>query len=112
MIQNIDLSQMSAEELDKLILDAARKRADMEPAVQNEHPESAEAIVNPSWYTEAVDIGALFQLRHPGLGWLTFVLPHAERAHLLSVWLHQSLTFNNEVLGSVKPASNVKEGLH
>jgi hypothetical protein len=30
-------------------------------------------------------------LRHPGLGWLGFVLPHEHRVHLASLWLHQSL---------------------
>ena len=35
--------------------------------------------------------GVLVMLRHPGMGWLAFVLPHEHRVHLTSLWLHQSL---------------------
>lgn len=112
MTQDIDLSNMTAGELDKLIFEAAQKRAGMEPPVPREHPKSTEAVLNPAWYTEAIEIGGLFQIRHPGFGWLTFILPHAERAHLLSVWLHQSLTFNSKPAGAIKPVSNKKEDLH
>lgn len=112
MTQDIDISNMTAEELDKLIMEAAKKRAEMTPPVSNERPKSAQAIVNPAWYTEAIDIGALFQVRHPGLGWLAFVLSHAERAHLLSVWLHQSLIFSGNIIKEIKPSSNIKSGVH
>jgi hypothetical protein len=33
----------------------------------------------------------LFMLRHPGFGWLGFALPHEQRVHLATLWLHQSL---------------------
>jgi hypothetical protein len=95
MANKIDLSKFTAAELDTLIVEVAKHRANMQPAPAAEHPKKAEAIINPAWYTGPVDVGTLFQIRHPGLGWLSFIIPHAERAHLLAVWLHQALTFGN-----------------
>ena len=109
---DIELTNMTAQELDKLIIDASQLRANMEPPVPIEHLKAAEAIVGPAWYTEAMEIGALFQIRHPGLGWIAFIIPHAERAHLLSVLLHQSLTFNNNGNKDIRPVTNIKGGIH
>jgi len=90
---SIDISQLSAAELDELIAQAAARRATLEPAQSAQPPEKAEAIVHPAWHTSPLPNGVLFMLRHPGLGWLGFVLPHEHRVHLLSLWLHQSLLF-------------------
>jgi hypothetical protein len=89
----IDISQLSAAELDELIAQAAVRRATLEPAQSAQPPEKVEAIVNPAWHTSPLPNGVLFMLRHPGLGWLAFVLPHEHRVHLVSLWLHQSLLF-------------------
>jgi hypothetical protein len=90
---SIDISHLSAAELDDLIARAAARRATLEPAQPAQPPEKAEAIVNPAWHTSPLPNGVLFMLRHPGLGWLGFVLPHEHRVHLISLWLHQSLLF-------------------
>lgn len=90
---NIDISNLSAAELDGLIALAAARRAALEPAQPAQPPEKAEAIVNPAWHTSPLPNGVLFMLRHPGLGWLGFVLPHEHRVHLTSLWLHQSLLY-------------------
>jgi hypothetical protein len=90
---NIDISNLSAAELDELIVQAAARRAALEPTQPSQPPQQAEAIVNPAWHTSPLPNGVLFMLRHPGLGWLGFVLPHEHRVHLTSLWLHQSLLF-------------------
>ncbi|MBS0584381.1 MAG: hypothetical protein JSS42_14895 [Proteobacteria bacterium] len=90
---NIDISDLSAAELDELIARAAARRAMLEPAQSVQPPEKAEAVVNPAWHTSPLPNGVLFMLRHPGLGWLGFALPHEHRVHLASLWLHQSLLY-------------------
>ena len=90
---NIDISDLSAAELDELIAHAAARRATLEPAQSAQPPEKTEAIVNPAWHTSPLPNGVLFMLRHPGLGWLGFALPHEHRVHLASLWLHQSLLY-------------------
>ena len=90
---SIDISDLSAAELDELIARAAARRATLEPVQSLQPPERAEAIVHPAWHTSPLPNGVLFMLRHPGLGWLAFALPHEHRAHLASLWLHQSLLY-------------------
>jgi len=90
---NIDISSLSAAELDELIARAAARRAMLEPAQPSQPPQQAEAMVNPAWHTSPLPNGVLFMLRHPGLGWLGFALPHEHRVHLASLWLHQSLLY-------------------
>jgi hypothetical protein len=87
----IELANLSAVELDALIVAAAKRRAELKPEPSAQPPEQCEAVFNPAWHTSPVAQGCLFLLRHPGLGWLGFVLPHEHRVHLASLWLHQSL---------------------
>jgi hypothetical protein len=87
----MDISLLSATELDQLIAKAALRRAALEPAHSIAAPKQAEAIVNPQWFTCLVDPGTLLQIRHPGLGWLSFVIPPNERAQLLGILLNQAL---------------------
>ena len=97
---SIDISQLSAAELDELIARAAERRAKLEPAQPAQPPEKAEAVLNPAWHTSPLPNGVLFMLRHPGLGWLGFVLPHEHRVHLTSLWLHQSLLYKPAETGT------------
>ncbi len=90
---SIDISNLSATELDDLLVRAAARRAQLEPAQSSQPPDKVEAIVNPAWHTSTLPNGVLFMLRHPGLGWLAFALPHEHRVHLTSLWLHQSLLY-------------------
>jgi hypothetical protein len=87
----MDISNLSAPELDELIAKATVRRASIEPAHSNAPPKQAEAIVNPQWFTCLVEPGTLLQIRHPGLGWLSFVIPTNERAQLLGILLNQAL---------------------
>ena len=87
-----DLTALTAEQLDQLILEAAARRAQLSPPHPNKPPDACEAIVNPAWMTFPTDRGAVFRIRHPGLGWISFLIPPAERALLLSGLLNQALS--------------------
>jgi hypothetical protein len=88
----IDVTSLSAEELDQLIAQAIERRAQMEPQVPAERPtEAVLAVGSPAWQIEPIAEGMLVQLRHPGAGWLNFIFPHAVRAHMLTAMLHQAL---------------------
>ena len=91
MPTQIDVSLLSASELDDLIAKAALRRTTLHPLPAMEAPKQAEAIVNPQWFTCLVEPGTLFQIRHPGFGWLSFVIFPNERAQLLGLLLNQAL---------------------
>jgi hypothetical protein len=91
MAQEIDLSSFSADELDILITQAAAQRATLEPAHPAQAPEQVEAVVNPAWFTFSIEHGSVMRFRHPGLGWVSFLLPPPERAQLLCLLLNQAL---------------------
>lgn len=88
----IDLSKLTANELDSLITEAAQRRSQMQPAIPSDPPKTANAIDDPRWFFVLANDGkTICNLRHPGLGWVTFLFPPNERAHILSVLLHQAL---------------------
>jgi hypothetical protein len=89
----IDISTLSADELDDLIAAAAKRRIELKPDHPLQPPEQCEATLNPAWHTSPMPQGVLFMLRHPAFGWLGFVLPHEHRVHLSMLWLHQSLLY-------------------
>jgi hypothetical protein len=100
---SIDLSQLDASELDELMAKAAERRALLEPAHAFQAPAEAEAIIDPAWYTGLIEPGTLFQVRHPGYGWLSFVIPPNERAQLLCAFLNQAL-FASQTSVAAAPA--------
>lgn len=91
MPRAIDLTKLTTEQLDDLLARAAKHRASLLPAPSTEHPKPIDVVVNPEWYTGLVDSGTLLQIRHPGFGWMSFLIPSNERAHLLSLFLRQAL---------------------
>ena len=86
-----ELEQLSSAELEALIAAAARERTKREPAVAMQHPTTFEAILDPRWAITLANPNTILQVRHPGLGWLAFVIPPNERAHIISVLLHFAL---------------------
>lgn len=90
-VTQADLEQMSGAELEALIAAAAKERTKREPAVAMQHPTTFEAIVDPRWAITLAHPNTILQVRHPGLGWLAFVIPPNERAHILAVLLHFAL---------------------
>ena len=89
---NIDLSRLSAAELDELIASASKLRQTIEPPVALEPPQTSEATVDPAWRSLTHGANTVLQLRHLGLGWVTVILPPHERANLLTVFLRQALS--------------------
>lgn len=89
---NVDLSKFKADELDDLILQAAKRRAHLQPAIPNEPPKEVDALIDPRWFTVLQDENTILQIQHPGFGWITAIIPPHERANLLTVLLRQALT--------------------
>ena len=79
---------LDAGSLEQHIHDLGKHRAALNDQVPRElDPGSRlEAIYDPVWRTAAVDSdgqhGIVLALRHPGLGWLSFLLPFNEAANL------------------------------
>lgn len=91
-MHSIDLSRLTAPELDELIAGAAKLRQALQPPVPLEPPQTSEATIDPAWRSLAHGANTILQLRHLGLGWVTVILPPHERANLLSVFLRQALS--------------------
>lgn len=76
---------MSAADLDDLIVELSRNRGQMQDTVpiDLEYGSQIATIPAPTWYVHAATTGgrSLF-LRHPGFGWLGFVFPSDEAAIL------------------------------
>jgi hypothetical protein len=89
---NIDLSNLSAAELDDLIARAAKRRQALQPPVALEPPQTSEATIDPAWRSLMHGANTVLQLRHLGLGWVTAILPPHERANLLTAFLRQALS--------------------
>jgi hypothetical protein len=89
---DIDLSSLSAPELDDLIARAAKLRQTLQPAIALEPPETTEATVDPAWRSAMHGPNTVLQLRHLGLGWVTVIIPPHQRANLLSLFLRQALS--------------------
>ena len=88
----LDLKNLPTAELDRLIEASALERAKREPAVTMEQPQKMEAAVDPKWYLSTSGANTFLQLRHPGYGWVGYVIPPASRAALATVLLQQALT--------------------
>src|SRR5215470_11208984 len=89
---NVDISNLSAAELDELIDKAAKLRQALQPPVALQPPETSEATVDPAWRSLLHGPNTILQLRHLGRGWVTVIIPPHERANLLTVFLRQALS--------------------
>ena len=111
---NIDISKLSASELDQLITQAAERRANMQPSMPGERPQGEiEALVNPAWFVAPQPEGTLLQIGHRSFGWLAFLIPPQERALLLSFLLQQAIlqtNQNNPTVQSTTPATTQSGG--
>lgn len=78
-----------AETLDRYIAELVLARSLLAP----EHPpkwpsgQTVQGIIDPAWTTELDmgSMGSILHVRHPGLGWLHFLFPRHEAAHLVSL---------------------------
>ncbi len=88
---SLDISKLSAAELDELIAKAAERRAQLKPDHPLEPPKVVRsALEDPAWYTGPIQTDAglriALQVRHYGFGWLTFAMPPLEIAKLMNYW--------------------------
>jgi hypothetical protein len=100
---DIDISNLTAPELDELITSAAKLRQSMHPPVPLEPPQTSEATIDPAWRSLVHGANTILQLRHLGLGWVTVILPPHERANLLSVFLRQALSMSMAPVATAHP---------
>ena len=89
---SIDISGFSIAELESLIDRATRRRAELQPEVSQDWPKGeVQAIFDPRWAATNVHAGTLFQIRHPGHGWLNFLIAAPTRALLTGVLMQHAL---------------------
>lgn len=86
-----DLAALSTSELDSLIATAAKERTRRTDPQATQPPQHFDATFNPAWFVFLAGDNTVIQLRHAGFGWVSVVIPPAERAHLASLLLHHSL---------------------
>jgi hypothetical protein len=86
----------NASELDELIASLSEARARLAEEVRRDHREGLQreiVVVDPMWRTELASAlgldGVMLRMRHQGLGWTTFLLPHRE-ATALGDWLSKN----------------------
>ena len=76
---------LDAEQVDELISCLSKIRAEIAPPISSEiiQGTALDAIYDPRWETTAIhESNRLLVFRHPGLGWVSFVMPQEEAAHL------------------------------
>lgn len=93
----IDLDKLSVIELEDLILQASEKRATLFPEYTREAPYPKEPVA-ADYYLNNFEGGTLLQLRHPGFGWITFILNPKVRAHILYILLDQVINSTKTIL--------------
>ncbi len=81
----LDLSALSTEELDRLILKAGIERCLRRPEVSFELPQKVQAFPDPTWQANGQAHGLVLNFRHPGFGWITFLLQPNEAIKLKDV---------------------------
>lgn len=87
-----DLAALSAHDLDRLLEALTRVRMAKAVPVAVEPPDEAPlTAADPHWRAMPLPHGTLLQLRHPALGWVSFMLPPLSRATLLGALLQQAL---------------------
>ncbi len=84
---------LPAKVVDAVIHGLAHLRGQMTPPVPEQYPvgQTLQAIALPDWYTEIEPSTGLTNLclRHPGLGWLAFLLPPAHLDQMTELWAQQ-----------------------
>ncbi len=86
-----DLRNLSTADLDALLQAIALERAKREPPVTMEQPQTMEAALDPKWYVSLSGANTFLQLRHPGVGWVGYLVTPASRAALASFLLQHAL---------------------
>ncbi len=101
-----DLKSLTTEELDALRDALAAERIRRQPEIPMDQPVTLEAVLDPKWYITAADAGTYLQLRHPGYGWVGYLIPPASRAQLASYLLQHALLPATKVESPPPPATS------
>lgn len=107
--ENSGSISVTAAELDNFITDLARVRMSMTDEVPREISSGIplEAIIDPAWRTRPLPHpgipGPLLCLRHPGFGWLGFILPNQEAINLGQWLVGQGKITPIGITGTEKP---------
>lgn len=112
MFNKIDIDGLAAEELDLLIAQASSRRATLAPALPVEAPDHCPTVSNPAWFTFPTEHGSVLRMRHPGLGWVSFLVPPNERAQLLNLLLNQALKVPQPAEHIAPTAYRAERSLH
>lgn len=91
MAAQLNYREMSTEDLDEILRLASEARAERTGEQLPEPIRDAPICMNPAWRVTDSAQGAWLALLHPGFGWLQFILPPKERAHILTLLLYQAL---------------------
>jgi hypothetical protein len=75
---------LSAADVERLIVELAKFRREMTPEVPRKIPDGQHegGIADPIFSLQLFVDQKFLALRHPGIGWLTFLLPEAEAQKL------------------------------
>lgn len=74
----MNLATLSTEQLEQLILQAGIERLKRTPEFPLEAPKQVQAFPDPAWLITGHLQGAALNIRHPGYGWLAFMIPPHE----------------------------------
>ena len=85
------ITALSTAELDALIALAGKERTRRSDPLPAQAPQQFDATFNPAWFVFLAGDNSVIQLRHAGFGWVSVMIPPAERAHLASLLMHHSL---------------------
>lgn len=95
-IDGSKVATANALQLDILIQGLTAARGELLPQVPNDPPlgERVQAVVDPRYWTNRdPETGmSLVMFRHPGLGWVSFILPAQERDRLTQYLTDQATT--------------------
>jgi hypothetical protein len=86
-----DVKKMNTDELDALLQAISLERAKRDPPVTMDQPATMEAALDPKWYVSLSGANTFLQLRHPGYGWVGYLIAPASRAALVSFLLQHAL---------------------
>ena len=100
---NGNTALLDATEVDSLIEELGKLRAQMRPAVSAQLSRTHQYVIemDPSWYTERNPLfdGSVVFLRHTGLGWAGFAIPTESMQRLKAAIEAQEAAVANEAHG-------------
>ncbi|MCU6502224.1 hypothetical protein LPN04_30965 [Rugamonas sp. A1-17] len=108
-ITTFDIASLTAAQLDDLIAAAGKRRALLAPVVSTERPPApVDALIDPMWFIQGLELGTLFQFRHTGFGWISLVIPLSGRSVMLDSLQKQEATAREQAILAQQNASEAQ----